>query len=48
MGYWGLLFFSEKVTQLKAFRDTLKDEAEKSKLDEIIKDMESKLENKSK
>lgn len=35
-------FFSEEITQLKAFRDTLKDEKQKAELDKIIESLEKK------
>ena len=43
MGWWGLVFFSEEVAQLKAFRDSLKSEAQKIELTGIINSMEKKI-----
>ena len=43
MGWWGLLFFSDELTQLEAFRESLKDEKEREELGNIIKSMKSKL-----
>ena len=45
MGWWGLVFFSDEVAQLKAFRDTLKSESQKIELTGIINRMEEKLKN---
>lgn len=36
MGMFGAFFFSEEITQLEAFKATLKDEAEIAKVDEAI------------
>lgn len=36
MGKWGPLFFSEKITQLEALRDLLKDEEDKAAIDRAI------------
>ena len=46
MGFWGLVFFSEEITQLEAFRDKLKDEGEKAELDKIINDLKEKSKKK--
>lgn len=42
MGNFGLLFFSEKITQLKEFRKTLTDPAQIAEVDKEIADLEAK------
>ena len=42
MGEWGLFFFSEKITQLEAFKKTLKDPAEIAKVDAEIAELYAK------
>lgn len=42
MGDWGLFFFSEKLSQLEAFKKTLKDPAEIAKVDAEIAELKAK------
>ena len=42
MGKWGTFFFSERITQLKAFRATLTDEKQIADLDAEIAELEAK------
>jgi hypothetical protein len=42
MGYFGPLFFSEKIAQLKAFRATLTDEKQIAEVDAEIAELEAK------
>ncbi|MBR5273599.1 MAG: hypothetical protein IKU25_09475 [Clostridia bacterium] len=43
MGKWGFLFFSEKIAQLEAFKETLKDADEIAQVDETIALIKSKM-----
>lgn len=36
MGNWGLIFFSEEIAQLEAYKKTLSNAAEIAKVDEAI------------
>ena len=42
MGEWGMIFFSEKITQLKEFRKTLTDPAQIAEVDAEIAELEAK------
>lgn len=42
MGGWGMIFFSEKIAQLEAFKATLKDPAEIAKVDAEIAELKAK------
>lgn len=42
MGEWGWIFFSEKISQLEAFKKTLKDPEEIAKVDAEIADLKAK------
>lgn len=42
MGNFGLLFFSEKITQLKEFRKTLTDAKQIAEVDAEIAELEAK------
>lgn len=42
MGKWGVLFFSEEIAQLEAYKATLKNEADIAKVDEAIAVLKAK------
>lgn len=42
MGDWGVFFFSERITQLEAFKATLKDPVEIAKVDAEIAELKAK------
>jgi hypothetical protein len=46
MGKWGTFFFSERITQLEAFKATLKDPSEIAKVDAEIAELKAKEEKK--
>lgn len=43
MGFIGLIWLKDDIESLKAIRDLTKDEAQKAKLDKIIKNLENKM-----
>ena len=42
MGHFGIMFFSEEIAQLEAFKKTLKDPVEIAKVDAQIQELKAK------